>query len=120
MRRWLLILLIAFLPVQFASAAAAVYCAHESDSSPKHLGHHADGVATAQKVVADDQDGGATKPPLDHAGCAYAHLGCAVHPLAAAHLNAQPTSTAKPLDSPTRFRSCVATVLDRPQWLSLA
>jgi hypothetical protein len=40
MRRWLAILMLALLPLQFGWAAVAVYCGHESDPQAQHLGHH--------------------------------------------------------------------------------
>ena len=40
MRRYLAILLLAMLPLQFSWAAVASYCAHESQGSAGHFGHH--------------------------------------------------------------------------------
>lgn len=75
MRRWLLILLIAFLPLQFSWAAVASLCAHEeTPAQARHFGHHehehkdASGVddhTTKKSVFEVDED------------CAYCHLGCA-------------------------------------------
>lgn len=41
MKRFLLILLLALLPVQFIFAAVATYCADETVETTAHLGHHA-------------------------------------------------------------------------------
>ena len=40
MRRLLLILLLAFMPLQSIWAAAAGYCSHEAAPSTAHFGHH--------------------------------------------------------------------------------
>lgn len=39
MKRWLLILLIALLPIQFSWAAVGVYCGDEHESSLEHAAH---------------------------------------------------------------------------------
>lgn len=41
MRRFLLIVLLAFLPLQSIWAAAAGYCGHEAAPQASHFGHHA-------------------------------------------------------------------------------
>jgi len=74
MRRWLLILFVALLPLQFTWAAVASYCTHEeAPAQSQHFGHHehehhdATGLDdhTPEKAVSDvDED------------CAYCHLGC--------------------------------------------
>lgn len=40
MRRWLTLLLLVTLPLQFTWAAAAAYCQHEQAPSARHMGHH--------------------------------------------------------------------------------
>lgn len=40
MRRWLTILLLFVLPVQFAWSAAPAYCQHEQVPAKTHIGHH--------------------------------------------------------------------------------
>lgn len=40
MRRWLSILLLVLLPLQFTWAAAAGYCQHETAANAWHVGHH--------------------------------------------------------------------------------
>jgi len=41
MRRWFLVFLMAFLPLQFSWAVAATYCGHEpSGAATGHFGHH--------------------------------------------------------------------------------
>ena len=71
MRRWLLVLLLLVLPLQFAWAAAAPYCAHEvAAAAGKHPGHHQhahqDGGDAA---VAGGGDAGAGASHPDCASC---------------------------------------------------
>ncbi|MDH0863853.1 hypothetical protein [Mitsuaria sp. GD03876] len=40
MRRWLTLLLLVLLPLQFSWAAAAVYCQHDRVGHARHVGHH--------------------------------------------------------------------------------
>lgn len=40
MRRWLTLLLLVILPLQFSYAVAASYCQHESGTHAGHFGHH--------------------------------------------------------------------------------
>lgn len=40
MRRWLNIILLVLMPLQFTWVAAAIYCQHESASEVSHFGHH--------------------------------------------------------------------------------
>ncbi len=57
MRRWLTILLLVLLPLQFSWAAAAAYCQHERPGHARHVGHHehAHGGAEASQQAAGDQ-----------------------------------------------------------------
>lgn len=79
MRRWLSILLLVFLPLQFSWAAVGVYCQHETGSAAKHVGHHDhqhkadashDDKADPKASGGIDNDCGAC-----HAGCAAAIFG---------------------------------------------
>jgi hypothetical protein len=72
MRRWLAILLLVFLPLQFSWTVAAGYCQHESDASSQHLGHHehkhqATGGPDSNPAGGVDNDCGTC-----HAGCVMA------------------------------------------------
>ncbi|MBV1775388.1 hypothetical protein KSF73_06630 [Burkholderiaceae bacterium DAT-1] len=62
MRKWTLIFLLIFMPLQLTWAAASRYCQHESGASALHFGHHADphalGQLSAQQLnVTDVIDG---------------------------------------------------------------
>jgi hypothetical protein len=114
MRRWLVLLMLAVLPLQLSWAAVAGYCQHEEGPAQgAHFGHHAhehehppasasldDEQTTVSERVAADA-------PLDHADawsgdavdegnplaldedCAVCHLGCA-QPLTAEALGLWP------------------------------
>ena len=76
MRRWLVILMLLVLPVQFAWAAAAPYCAHEAASAAsKHPGHHQH-VHQGSGEVAKAGDDGAGNG-ANHTDCASCHGGAA-------------------------------------------
>lgn len=75
MRRWLLIFVLALLPLQFSWAAVARYCGHEGESpsapaGAKHFGHH----AHEHEAAADHAKPSAAEVDDD---CASCHLGCA-------------------------------------------
>lgn len=80
MRRWLTLMLLVFLPLQFSWSAAAAYCQHESAGAARHFGHHPhDHAAEAAKDAgAKDEAHKAHKggQPCD-SDCAYCHLGSA-------------------------------------------
>ncbi|MFN0162887.1 MAG: hypothetical protein ACKVQQ_16775 [Burkholderiales bacterium] len=108
--RLLLMLLVLWLPVQFAWAAVGSYCAHEAaGSSAAHFGHHDhqhNGVEEAAEP-ADKNDA--------HADCAACHFG-----VAAPHAIMTSSSTAQPFvvsdgmaGAPT---SAPATRPERPNW----
>jgi hypothetical protein len=71
MRRWLvLVLLLLMLPFQLAWAAAAPYCAHETQSVvAKHFGHH------EHRHQAGDQSVPAAEDSGDAAGAYHADCG---------------------------------------------
>lgn len=91
MRRWLLILFVAMLPLQFSWAAVASYCTHEEPpAKQQHFGHH-------EHEHDDASDGGSTsdKSALEvDEDCAYCHLGCAqplpMAPFGLPHLDTAP------------------------------
>lgn len=72
MKKFLLIVLLLVLPLQYSWAAAAVYCQHERGAAP-HLGHHAH-QHQAQDGQAQDDDGGGGASKAFHADCESCHL----------------------------------------------
>jgi hypothetical protein len=90
MRRWLLILLIAVLPLQFSWAAAASYCEHEEvQAGMAHFGHHQHqhheaGCGDSAHGADHGHDQAAKKSPLDiDSDCSFCHLGGTAVPVAA-------------------------------------
>lgn len=81
MRRWLILLLLAMLPIQFTWAAAAPYCAHESGheapSSARHVGHHEHEHQAASGEAQPAPDGQDVAQPAGDNDCGYCHLGAA-------------------------------------------
>jgi hypothetical protein len=75
MRHWVIVLLLAVVPLQLAWAGAAVYCGHESAvAGAKHVGHH--------EHAHQPSDDGASAPVEDadmsstfHADCETCHFG---------------------------------------------
>lgn len=85
-RRLIVSLLLLLLPLQFAFAAAAPYCALERAKVASHFGHHEHPDASAPEPA--DDDGGKGKPH----DCAVCHLGAVqLHP-AVASVPASPHS----------------------------
>ena len=86
MRRFLAVFLLLLLPLQFAFAAAAPYCALEKAKVATHFGHHEHPDAPAPEPVDDGDD---NKGKLHD--CGICHLGAGqIHP-AAASLPARPS-----------------------------
>jgi hypothetical protein len=72
MRRWLLILMIALLPVQTGWAAIAGACADAGDRNAAHFGHHSHHDKSSADQDADD-------PDTAHLDCPTCHgIGLAV------------------------------------------
>ena len=93
MRRFLLILLLALLPLQFSWAAVAGYCQHETGPAAKHFGHHAHQHGKADAEGAKDVK---TKALLTVDGdCSFCHLSAAVS-LPAAQVQTEFPVPAKP------------------------
>jgi hypothetical protein len=67
-KKFLLILLLTILPLQYSWAAAAVYCKHEQGSST-HFGHH----SHQHKAQVDEPDG-EKKSKEFHGDCEYCHM----------------------------------------------
>lgn len=71
MRRWLAVLLLVLLPLQFTWAAAAAYCQHETGDAAKHFGHH------DHKHHQDSTDTSNGPSFGIDSDCAACHAGCA-------------------------------------------
>lgn len=93
MRRWLLIVLLLVLPLQFAWAAGAPYCAHETaPAAAKHFGHHEHLHQGGGDAALADDDGGNEGLGTYHADCEACHLGAsATLPSPTVHIAAMPS-----------------------------
>lgn len=73
MRRWLLVLLMLFLPLQFSWAVAATYCTHEpSGAATGHFGHHEHHHPASGDL---SKDGSAKLAKAVDSDCEVCHLG---------------------------------------------
>lgn len=123
MRRWLTILLLLVLPVQFAWSAAAAYCQHEQIPARTHIGHHAheheaqgsDGSKASGQHLGDKSTTKALKLLGDN-DCGYCHLSFA-KPLVpvALQFDVLAAFTRDP-DASQAFRSRGPDLLERPNW----
>lgn len=86
MRRWLILFLLAVMPMQLSWAALASYCQHETvPARAAHFGHHEhDHQGPASRLQGDDlakfqgdlpDDSASPLTPDDD--CSFCHLGCA-------------------------------------------
>jgi len=113
MRRWLLILMLLVLPVQFVWAAATPYCAHEAASAAsKHPGHHQHVHQDGSDVAKAGDDGAGLG--AKHTDCASCHAGAsATLPLPAAELTTAPREVLRE-QPPSRYRSHTPSGPERP------
>ena len=79
MRSWVLVLLLALLPLQSTLATVFVYCKHEAKAEAGHMGHH---EHQHQGAVADKATGGPDQQSsgaqqLDDNDCGFCHLSSA-------------------------------------------
>jgi len=114
MKRYLVMLLLVLLPLQFSWAAAGAYCAHEEAAAP-HFGHHVhkhdkandDIKHEAKKVQADTDCDYCHHVPTSVIFLAYPALG---QPGLTAHIR---------YDGPC-FVSHIPDLIPRPDWQVLA
>ncbi|WP_240792053.1 hypothetical protein [Rhodoferax bucti] len=114
-RKWLVIFLLVVIPMQFALAATAGYCQHETGVATKHLGHHGH---KHQAQLGDLSQPDKTKSSgfdLDcgncHAGCSLAVASALGHTVLPGMGGIEPSPDAVLVSPPLK-------VPDRPQWLS--
>ena len=112
MRRFLILLFVFALPLQFAYGAAARYCGHEKGANISHFSHH----AHVHQTATPDAGADASLIGDDDSDCDYCHLGCA-QPLVsiAPSVTVQSQSTVVSFE-PRWTRHRVPTVIERPNW----
>ena len=112
MHRLIAVLLLLIMPVQFAFAVAAPYCAMEKVETPPHFGHHEHVVNTAP----DDGKGDASLPD----NCSICHLASA-QPTCSTPLPGAPAQAALPRASTDdRQPQHLVEPTERPPLTSLA
>lgn len=120
MRRWLTLVLLFVLPIQFAWSAAAAYCQHEQSPATTHIGHHTH-VHKAEKAssdASDQHDGKAAKSGklVGDNDCGYCHLSFS-KPMVPLALHFDTDAAFKLDTSPSlTFRSRGPDQHDRPNW----
>ncbi|HUD34351.1 MAG TPA: cobalt-zinc-cadmium resistance protein [Variovorax sp.] len=126
MTRWLLIVLMVLLPAQFSWAAAARYCAHESNPVSFHVGHHThvhEGAASAEAQHASSKPEKEKSERLgvsDHGDCHYCH-GVAGQLAAPASLKFEPPERHVFLAVVTaRLDDARPSRIERPKWARAA
>ncbi len=119
MRRYVLVLLLSLLPVQFSWASVAAYCMHEkAPAQARHLGHH---EHQHQVLQADEKtvngDKIAIASDLDCCFCHGLGLGMLL-PVVAVQISAEVAT----LDvvHPSAVRTMAPIPPERPQWRVLA
>ncbi len=110
MRRWFLVLLLCLLPFQMVWAAAAPYCAHESEVKAQHLGHHEHDHPAAD-AQAEEADGPAANFHADCESCHLANPGWVVEIL----LSVNPSTTSVQTYVTPPYSSCIPSGPERPQ-----
>ena len=120
MRRWLAILMLTLLPLQFSWAAVAAYCGHENGQRAQHLGHHEHQHADQAKVSKDSTPADQSAPSGFDFDCGHCHGTCAGMPAPADGLapNAQVSHPVTSIEG--TLRTLAQSPPERPQWLPLA
>lgn len=115
MRKWLAVFLLIVIPMQFALAATAAYCQHETGVATKHLGHHGH-KHQAQPGELPQSD--KTKSNGFDLDCGNCHAGCS---MAVATAEGNSALLGHGFIDPSTDRVLASLPLkapDRPQWLS--
>lgn len=123
MRRWLAVLLLLLLPVQFSWAAMASYCAHEASGAamvkPHPAGHHEHGGPSVDSAASQAADDGlaTAQPDCGHSHC-HGHVVGMLE--AAARLPLHTPGTSPPVLAGIRQARHLPAQPERPQWARLA
>jgi hypothetical protein len=124
MRRWLAILLLFCLPLQFSWAAMARYCGHEAGTAAHHIGHHEHvGHSHAKHDGGPHPDAtpeAAMGSGLSDLDCGHCHGYCAGMLEVAIAFVAQDHAGRPTAPRTTPAAEHVPARPDRPQWARLA
>lgn len=115
MRRWLTLLLLVMLPLQFSWSVAAAYCQHESSPEVRHVGHH----EHEHQAAPDEADKAASQDVSKLTGdndCGYCHLSAA-RPLQVLALDIPTLTGPVVMDGPAHvLPTRDPDRLERPKW----
>ena len=120
MRRWLTLLLLVLLPLQFSWAAVASYCGHETGTQTQHLGHHDHHHADQADLNKAKDLGSSAAPTGNDFDCGHCHTPCCAMPA----LAYTPPPLAIASNQITQVEGIVRTFVqnppERPQWVRFA
>ena len=117
MRRWLLIFLMAVLPLQLSWVAVSVYSMHQTDATANHIGHHDHRhSADAGGTVASDP----AKSGGGDTDCGACHAGCCLMPLDITQILPLFAAADNSLGHRALYPTLALDRPDRPNWLSHA
>lgn len=124
MRRWIALLLLALLPVQFTWAAVADHRAHLRADAGHGWHHDHGGHANEMASVAfggEASDAAAGAPDTSaHPECDHCHGTCAGLPVPATSVAAAAPGEASPAQGHPRSGTRLPAQPERPQWRCLA
>lgn len=123
MRRWLAILMLVFLPLQFSWAAVANYCQHETDAAADHIGHHDHAGHSHATKDADPGDKGkadGSVPSASNLDCGHCHGYCAGMVDVVSAFEPQALASAPLGLSALPSAEHTPAQPERPQWAALA
>jgi hypothetical protein len=121
MRRWLMMFLLVWMPLQSLWAVAAPYCSHERTAPATHLGHHEHDAHAAERDDANQgSSDGAGASCAEHANCHACHGHCAALPQAQAAAPAAPPQHGMAHATQAPWPSAPVALPDRPNWINLA
>lgn len=111
MKRLLLILLLAVLPLQMSWAAVTGYCQHESGKAAQHFGHH-----DHKHQASGESQPSKGKLGVNDNDCGYCHLSCVNFvPTHQSQLIFPKASTSVEFQLPF-YQSHIPDGLARPNW----
>lgn len=116
-RRWLSILLLVLLPLQFAWAQAADYDAHGSGSHEMHFGHHDHGHDDPHEAPGTDAGTGEQQVDADGHHC---HGQCSAMPAPLSLVVTVTNSTSLDIRIDAHSGALAPPRPERPQWRPLA
>lgn len=113
MLRWIVILLLALLPLQSVWAAAGSYCEHEQGPDAWHFGHHAH---THSDASHDEPQ----SPTAKHQDCATCKLHAKTLAVVASSLALPANTGMLPAQSLPPIATAPPNRIERPKWSGLA